>query len=506
MRYVYSISTALLLGGAAISLATGQPAGAQVAANDATALNPIVPRAGAPESFADLTEQLQPAVVNISTRAQIEVRSDPFRDFFLGRRGGAPTTREAGSLGSGFLISGDGFVVTNNHVISLDGRNAADEITVRLYDGTEYPATVVGRDPASDIAVLKVDAGHPLPHVTFGESSRARAGDWVIAIGNPFGLGGTVTSGIISSPHRATGSGAYDQFIQTDASINSGNSGGPMFNMEGQVIGINRWILAPTGGNIGIGFAIPSDVAAPIVERLSQGLEIERGFLGVGIDPVSDDMAEALGLPKERGELVQGVEPGEAADNAGIEPGDIILKADGKDVTRDQTLSFILANIAPGTSIDIELLREGEPLTVVAVVGRRPSEEELAERRFDRDAETPPPSELKPSEDTIVEDTLGVRVMSLTPQIRRDLGVDEETQGTVILAVDRNSDAARKGLNRADIILSVNYDDIESLEDLEAALREANSEGRDAVLLEIQRPGRQSGFISVRLRDVSESD
>lgn len=502
MRYVYGVSSALLIGGAAISLATGHPAGAQITSSDASA---IVPVAGAPASFADLTEQLQPAVVNISTRARIQVRSDPFWDLFQGRRSG-PRTQEAGSLGSGFIVSGDGYVVTNNHVISLDGRNAAQEITVKLFDGKEYPATVVGRDTASDIAVLKIDAGRSLPHVRFGDSAKTRAGDWVIAIGNPFGLGGTVTAGIVSSPHRATGSGAYDQFIQTDASINSGNSGGPMFNMAGEVIGINRWIIAPSGGNIGIGFAIPSDIAAPIVEKLMKGEEIERGFLGVGIQQVDDDMAAALGLAKERGELIQSVEPGEAAEKAGIKPGDIILKAAGRDVTRDQSLSSILANIAPGTRIPIELLREGRPMTIQATVGKRPSEETLAERRFNRD-ENAPVQDIPRSTDAIVEEALGIRAMTLTPQIARDLGSPADTKGVVILAVERGSDANRKGLNRGDIILSANYQDISSIEDLETRIRDARAEGREGLFLRVQSPGRQPEFKTVRLgRNTGEAE
>jgi serine protease Do len=499
VRYVYGISSALLMSGAAISLATGHPAGAQVS-------EPIVPRAAAPASFADLTEQLQPAVVNISTRAQIQVRSDPFWDMFLGRRGG-PRTQEAGSLGSGFIVSGDGYVVTNNHVISLDGRNAAQEITIKLYDGNEYPATVVGRDVASDIAVLKIDAGRTLPHVKFGDSDKARAGDWIIAIGNPFGLGGTVTSGIISSPHRATGSGAYDQFIQTDASINSGNSGGPMFNMAGEVIGINRWIIAPAGGNIGIGFAIPSSTAAPIVEKLMKGLEIERGFLGVGIDPIDEDTAAALGLPKERGELIQSVEPGEAGDKAGLRAGDIVLRAAGRDVTRDQSLSSILANIAPGTRIPLELLREGRPLTLQVEVGKRPSEESLAERRFNREQQDTPTQPLPQTGDAIVEELLGVQAMTLTPQIARELGAPADTAGAVVLAVDGSSDAGRKGLSRGDIVLSVNYQAIASVEELETKVREAQAEGRDALLLRVQSPGRQPVFVTVRLRNRgSETD
>src|SRR5690606_8259577 len=260
----------------------------------------IAPRSGAPASFADLTEQLQPAVVNISTRQQITVETNPFAgtpfaDLF-GNRGGGPVTREAQSLGSGFLVSADGYVVTNNHVIQPDGRAELKEVTVTMPDGTEYTAEVVGRDAASDLAVLKISGERPFPFVEFGDSRQARVGDWVVAIGTPFGLGGTVTSGIVSAVHRATGAGAYERFIQTDASINRGNSGGPLFDMQGNVIGINNAIFSPSGGSVGIGFAIPAETAAPIVQKLISGEEILRGYLGVRIQPMSEDLAEALGL------------------------------------------------------------------------------------------------------------------------------------------------------------------------------------------------------------------
>ena len=302
MKYVYSVTSALLLGGAALSLVGGIPAGAQVAQNDAEQMRTIVPRAGAPASFADLTQQLQPAVVNIAVRQRVEVKNPlaalPFGNLLPGGAGNQAKVAEA--VGSGFVVSHDGYIVTNNHVISLDREGQADEITVKLSDGRQYKARIVGRDPESDIAVLKIDAGKALPFVKFGDSTKARAGDWIIAIGNPFGLGGTVTSGIISSVNRNTGTGAYDHYIQTDASINSGNSGGPMFDMAGNVIGINNWIVAPSGGNIGIGFAIPSATAQPIVQRLMKGQAIERGYLGISIQPVTDEIADSLGLPHDR--------------------------------------------------------------------------------------------------------------------------------------------------------------------------------------------------------------
>jgi len=280
VRYSYGLTSALLLGGAALTLATGYPAGAQVAQNDDSQMARVVPRAGAPESFADLTAQLQPAVVNISTRQRIQVQASqnpfagtPFEGLFGNRGGnpGQPQTREAQSLGSGFIISADGYVVTNNHVIAPQGRGEIEEITVTMPDGTEYPAKLVGNDSASDLAVLKISASRAFPFVQFGDSSQARVGDWVVAIGNPFGLGGTVTSGIVSSVLRTAGGGAYDRYIQTDASINRGNSGGPLFDMQGNVIGINNAIFSPSGGSVGIGFAIPADIASPIIQKLRAG-------------------------------------------------------------------------------------------------------------------------------------------------------------------------------------------------------------------------------------------
>jgi serine protease Do len=390
VRYSYGITAALLAGGAAVSLITGQPAGAQVAQNDAREMRGVVPRAGAPESFADLTEQLQPAVVNISTRQRIQVAANPFAgtpfaDLFGDRDGngsgsgsgsGQPTTREAQSLGSGFIVSADGYVVTNNHVIQPDGSAELEEVTVTTPDGTEYEAQVVGSDQASDLAVLKITRNEPFPFVHFGDSKDARVGDWVIAIGNPFGLGGTVTSGIVSAVYRATQSGgAYDRYIQTDASINRGNSGGPLFDMQGNVIGINNAIFSPSGGSVGIGFAIPAETAAPIVQKLIAGEEILRGYLGVRIQPMNDDLADALGIASNRGEFIQSVQPGEPAEAAGLQAGDVVLKVDGKEVTPDQTLSFIVANIEPGKRISLEIIRDGAHRTMPVTVGRRPSED-----------------------------------------------------------------------------------------------------------------------------------
>lgn len=501
MRYVYGLTSALLIGGAAVSLTTGFPAGAQVAQNDEGRMEQIVPRAGAPASFADLTEQLQPAVVNIATRQRIEIPSNPFfgSPFQRNRnQQGQPQTREAQSLGSGFVISADGYVVTNNHVVAPDNRATLEEITVTMPDGTEYEAELVGSDAASDLAVLKISRRQPFPFVQFGESDEVRAGDWVIAIGNPFGLGGTVTSGIVSAVLRNAGGGAYNRYLQTDASINRGNSGGPLFDMRGNVIGVNNAIISPTGGSVGIGFAIPADVAAPIVRKLIDGVEIERGFLGVSIQPVNDDLADSLGLPHNRGEFVQTVQEDGAADQAGIKPGDVVTSINGQNVTNEQTLSFLVANIAPGTRIPIDLIRNGEEMRLMVTVGKRPSEAELRQQQqFDPDAE---PNEAPEQSDETIEEKLGLQVLELTSQIKQQLGAEEDTVGVVIAAVDPNADAARKGLRRGDIILTANYQPVTEIADLVAIVSEAEESGREAVLLRIQRRGGSIAYFPVRLR------
>ena len=511
MRYAYGLTSVLLAGGAAVSLATGYPAGAQVAQNDQSKLDTVVPRAGAPASFAELTQALQPAVVNISTRQRVEVETrnpftgTPFEGMFNRRRGqqqdDEPQFREGQSLGSGFFISADGYVVTNNHVVAPSNRATIEEITVTLPDGNEYEAELVGTDADSDLAVLKVTRREPFPFVKFGDSAQARPGDWVVAIGNPFGLGGTVTSGIVSAIQRNTGQGgAYDRYIQTDASINRGNSGGPLFDMQGNVIGINNAIFSPSGGSVGIGFAIPAEIAAPIVEQLRNGEDIQRGYLGVTIGPVTDDLASSLGIPENRGEIVQAVQAGEGADNAGIEPGDIVLRVNRQDVTPEQTLSYLVARIAPGTTVPLDLIRNGERRTIEVKVGQRPTAEELRRQQmFDPDVdEEELPDEIE--DGALVEERLGLQVVPLTPQIARQLGAGRDTEGLAIARVDRNSDAARKGLQRGDIILSVNYRDIVDVAGLEAAIRQAEASDREAVLLRIQRRGRQTAFIPVRLR------
>ncbi|MCJ2186916.1 Do family serine endopeptidase [Novosphingobium beihaiensis] len=510
MRYAYGLTTALLLGGATLSLTTGFPAGAQVAQNEASQISKVVPKAGAPASFADLTAQLAPAVVNISTRQRIKVQSNnpfagtPFEGLFGSPGGASPQTREAQSLGSGFIISADGYVVTNNHVITAEGKGEVESITITMADGNEYPAKLIGKDAASDLAVLKIDAKKPLPFVKFGDSRHARVGDWVIAIGNPFGLGGTVTSGIISAVYRNTGNGgAYDRYLQTDAAINRGNSGGPMFDMNGQVIGINNAIFSPTGGSVGIGFSIPAETAAPIVQKLIKGEAIERGYLGVRIQPLNDDLADSLGLEHNKGEFIQAVEPNGAAAKAGIKAGDVIVKVGGKEVTKDQSLSYLVANTEPGSRIPIELIRSGRKMTVNATVAKRPSDKELAQSfssNGDDDDNNPfnnPPAQQEQGD---IEKALGLSVTPLTPQIARQLGASDDTKGVVVVAVDPSSDAGQKGLSRGFIILSANGRDVTSEADLESAIKAAKADGRSALLLRVQPRGQSPVFVPVRMR------
>nr|WP_246586886.1 Do family serine endopeptidase [Stakelama flava] len=466
-----------------------QPAGAQTAQNDDSNMAQVAPRNGAPSSFADMVEKLQPAVVNISTTQKVKVQANPFAgtpfEQFFGQQGGGgrPITREAESLGSGFLISPDGYVVTNNHVIAAGSANAVVQtITVTLTNGKEYKAKLIGNDQASDLAVLKIE-GNNLPFVKFGNSDSARVGDWIIAIGQPFGIGSSVTAGIISAVHRVTGGGPYDRFIQTDAAINRGNSGGPMFDMQGNVIGINSQILSPSGGNVGIGFAIPATEAKPIVDTLMKGGTVKRGYLGVQIQPMTDDIYDALGVEKGKGELLAAVEPGGAAAKAGMKQGDLVLKVDGKDVTPDQSLSYLVANVKPGQTVPFELLRDGKHMTVRATLDQRPPEDELTPLNQDDDSGIPQGPDSQAESPTA---SLGISVTQLTPRIARQLGVSADTKAVVVLGADPSSDAAQKGLSRGDLIYSANRQPVTSAEELGRVVAQAKVAGRSQVLLYVR--------------------
>jgi serine protease Do len=508
VRYAYGVAMALLLGGTAFSVATGQ-AGAQVAQNAPSA---VVPIAGAPTSFADLAARLAPAVVNISTKQRVPVRRqvDPFEEFFR-RFGGqvpqgeqgqgqgqgqeSPPTREAGSLGSGFIVSPDGYIVTNNHLIQgVNGTGTVDSITVTLADRREYPARVIGRDSASDLALLKIE-GSNLPFVNWGDSARARVGDWVVAIGNPYGLGGTVTAGIISALHRGiTGSGAYDRYIQTDASINMGNSGGPMFDMAGNVIGINSALISPTGASVGIGLAIPAEAAKPVIDSLRRGQRPSRGYLGVGLQPLEESIADSLGLPKDRGELVRSVVPGEPGARAGIQQGDVIVRVNGRDVTPDETVSFIIANTSVGTRVPLEIIRDGRRQTLQVQVGQRPTEEELAKQAGGGEEEGQALGEEAP---VAPGTALGLSLQSLNPQIVRALNLPADVRGVVITSIDPGSDAAEKGLRRGEEILSINRQAMTTPAQVVAAVDTARRAGRSSVLLLVKRGQAPEAFIGV---------
>jgi serine protease Do len=506
VRYAYGVAMALLVGGSAFSLVAG-PVGAQVAQNAPTAL---APKPGAPMSFADLAERLQPAVVNISTRQRVAVKQqvDPLEEFF--RRFGAPgvapdgdngaKTRETGSLGSGFIISPDGYIVTNNHLIqSADGKGVVDSITVTLTNRKEYTARLVGRDVPSDLALLKID-GTNLPFVQWGDSTRARIGDWVLAIGDPYGVGSTVTAGIISALHRGiTGLGAYDRYIQTDAAINMGNSGGPMFDLNGNVIGINSALISPTGASVGIGLAIPAELAKPVIDTLRRGQQPQRGYLGVGLQPIDDDaIAGALGLAKGSGEIVRSVQPGDPASKAGLQQGDVIVRVNGTAVTPEQTVSFLIANTQVGSRVPIEVMRGGKRLTIPVVVGQRPSEEELLKRsgaNSDEQMVEPDAPVTQGSK------TLGLSLQPLSPAIARTLNMPVAVKGVVITNVDSSSDASDKGLRRGDVIMSINRQDVTTPAQVLAGVEAAKRSGRTSVLLLVKRGSAPEAFVGISLTD-----
>ena len=507
VRYAYGVAMALLLGGTAFSLATGQ-AGAQVAQNAPAAMPPR----GAPTSFAELAAKLQPAVVNISTKQRVPVRTqtDPFEEFFRrfdptippggGGGGGPGRTREAGSLGSGFIISPDGYIVTNNHLIQgANGQGTVDSVTVTTTDRREYTARIIGRDASSDLAVLKIE-GRNLPYVQWGDSAKARVGDWILAIGNPYGLGGTVTAGIISALHRGiTGVGAYDRYIQTDASINMGNSGGPMFDLNGNVIGINSALISPTGASVGIGLAIPAELAKPVVDALRRGQRPQRGYLGVGLQPLDESLAPSLGLPKDNGEIVRSVVEGGPAARGGLQQGDVILSVNGRAVTPDETVSFLIANTPVGSRVPLEIIRGGRRQTVNVVVGERPTDEQLA-RLGGGGAAPQGPGDSGGA--AAPQRALGLSLAPVTPELARAANLPPNARGVIVTAVDPASDAADEGLQRGDLIISINNQLVTTPAQVVAAIDAARRAGRSSVLLLVKRGSAPEAFVGI---DISGS-
>ena len=448
---------------------------------------------GAPDSFADLAERLSPAVVNITTTTTVMRRSQgmtpqvpqgsPFEDLFrdfLDRGNPQDRPRSTTALGSGFIISADGYIVTNNHVI--DG---ADEIVIDFFDGRELDAKLIGTDPKTDIALLKVEADEPLPFVSFGDSDVSRVGDWVLAIGNPLGQGFSVSAGIISARNRSL-RGTYDDYIQTDAAINRGNSGGPLFNMEGNVIGVNTAIISPNGGSIGLGFSMSSNVVSRVVDQLQDFGETRRGWLGVRIQDVDPDMAEALGLEKVAGAMVSSVPEGPAME-AGMLAGDVILSFDGKEVEDTRELVRMVADTDVGKAVRVVVFREGKTVTLKVVLGRR----ENAEQAEILPASTQPDVQ-KP------EEGLGMTFSGLTDEIRQQLQLKETATGVAVLNVEEGTDAFDKGIRAGDVIAEVGQQKVESPADVTAAFDAAREAGRKSVLLLVRREG-EPRFVGLSL-------
>jgi serine protease Do len=456
-----------------------------------------------PDSVADVAEGLQDAVVNISTTQTLKgsaentpsgpgPKGSPFEEFFDDffddeEKDGLP--RKVSSLGSGFVIDPSGLVVTNNHVIE-----GADEIIINFTDGSKLKVTkILGHDPKTDLALLKVEPKKPLKAITFGDSSKMRVGDWVMAIGNPFGLGGSVTVGIISATKRDINAGPYDDFLQTDAAINRGNSGGPLFNMDGQVIGVNTAIISPTGGSIGIGFAVPSNSAIQVLDQLKQYGETRRGWLGVHVQNVTDEIAASLGLQEPKGALVATVSPDSPAAAAGIQPSDVILTFGGQVIENMRSLPRAVAASPIGKSVAVGLLRRGQPVDVNVTIGRLPESEEAADTSHegepgegDADADAPEHQEL-----------LGLSISPLTEDLRSQYSIGRSVEGVVITEVKPDSPAAQKEVKPGDVIVEVTQEKVKQPADVLARLNAVKKSGRRTVLLLLSDAKGELRFVAV---------
>ena len=473
----------------------------------------VVPNAFAqgPESVADLAEGLLGAVVNISTSQKVKgtegpgavpmpelPEGSPFQDFFddffkdrgdQGGQGGG--SQKVQSLGSGFVLDAEeGIVVTNNHVIA-----DADEIEVNFSDGSKLKAELVGKDTKTDIAVLKVDPkAKPLKAVTFGDSDQIRIGDWVMAIGNPFGLGGTVTVGIVSARNRDINSGPYDDFIQTDAAINRGNSGGPLFNMQGEVIGINTAIISPSGGSIGIGFSIPAKLAAGVVEQLREFGETRRGWLGVRIQPVTPEIAESLGMATAKGALVAGVIKGGPVDNGVILPGDVIIRFDGKDVREMRDLPRVVAESPVGKAVDVVIVRKGVEQTVQVTLGRLEDGEKLADS-----GEAAPEEGAEQGEALATASVLGMTIGELNDEARNKFGIGADVSGVVITEVASGSVAAERGIAAGEVITEIAQESVSTPQQVLDRINALKEQGRKNALLMLASKTGELRFVTVRM-------
>ncbi|RAI40625.1 Do family serine endopeptidase [Rhodoplanes roseus] len=480
---------------------------AALAAALVVAAGPVSARG--PDGIADITEKVMDAVVNISTSQNVQAQGNAvpslppgapfeefFEEFFKNRRGGQQgengprerAPRRVNSLGSGFVIDPSGIVVTNNHVIS-----DADEVTVIFNDGTRLKAEILGRDQKIDLAVLKVTPDKPLKAVSFGDSDKLRIGEWVVAIGNPFSLGGTVTAGIVSARNRDIQSGPYDNYIQTDAAINRGNSGGPLFNLDGEVVGINTAIISPSGGSIGIGFSVPSKTAGPIIDQLRQFGETRRGWIGVRIQQVTDDIAENLNIKPVRGALVAGVDEKGPAKPAGIEPGDVIVRFDGKDIKEMRDLPRIVADTPVGKDVDVVILRKGKEENKVVKLGRLEDGEKqaaLSTRRGGGATE----------EKSVVQSTLGLNLSNISDDLRKRYKIKDTVKGVVITGVDTKSAAAEKRLSAGDVIVEISQEPVATAADVQKRIDQLKKDGRKSALLLIAGTDGDLRFVALSLQ------
>jgi serine protease Do len=466
----------------------------------------------APVTFADLVEKLSPAVVNISTSQKVKnaqifglpfqdlpntPEMEPFREFFehfnQQRGGKQQVEREVYSLGSGFVIDASGYIITNNHVI-----DDADEITVTLSDNSKLKAKIIGRDKKTDLALLKVESKKPLVAATMGDSEAMRVGDWVMAIGNPFGLGGSVTKGIISARQRSINAGPFDDFLQIDAPINRGNSGGPLFNMKGEVIGINTAIFSPSGGSVGIGFAIPTSLAKPVIEQLKTYGRTHRGWLGVKIQEVSEEIADSVGLAKPMGALVLEVTKGSPADKAGVQAGDVITSFDGREVTEMRFLPRMVAETKSGKQVPVSVWRKGAAKTLTLTVAEM-------EETDEQDGKAGKDKKSGQKKSAPEEMFLGMSITPVSPAVRQELGLSDQQDGLLVVEVKSGSAAAKYAIRAGDVLVDVNNEPVASVEGLKKAFEKARAAGRKFALVKVMR-GKESAFITLPTSEEKKPD